>query len=138
MGQQQAKAVGIEGKSHMKEVYAEDDTMMYRKGLRLITKSDNVDIDAKVAERMRFCCEEKWKTYLRCMEGRSTTYAPECAIQKEAADFCVGRLDKDQLTLGTQKKYVMGFVQSEARVRSAISVSDWRQELSPESEKAPT
>ena len=116
----------------MREVYAEDDTMMYRRGIKRITSADDIDIESKVTERMKFCCEEKWKSYLRCMEGRTLSYASECVVQKEAADFCVGRIDKEKVKLGTQKKYVMGFLQSEARIRSAISTSEWRKQLTPD------
>ncbi|KAJ9453498.1 hypothetical protein DIPPA_04955 [Diplonema papillatum] len=121
------EANGVQGKSHMREVIAEDENLVYRRSVSLISDDARLEIDRKVTERMRFCCEEKWKDYLRCMEGRTLSKNPECVAIREVADVCVEQLSRKQITANTKKKHVMGLLQGEARLRTAISVPEWRQ-----------
>eukprot|EP01063_Lacrimia_lanifica_P025475 TRINITY_DN33291_c0_g1_i1.p2 TRINITY_DN33291_c0_g1~~TRINITY_DN33291_c0_g1_i1.p2 ORF type:complete len:164 (+),score=64.40 TRINITY_DN33291_c0_g1_i1:62-493(+) len=131
--------VGIEGKTHIREVVAEDEMMMYRRGMKLLDGDADAEVQRKVNERLRFCCEEKWKDYLRCMEGRPLSTTNECRALKEVADVCIERLNRDQITANMSKRYVMGFLQGESRIRSRISLDDWarRMDVPEDAEAAP-
>eukprot|EP01059_Diplonema_ambulator_P007126 TRINITY_DN16654_c0_g1_i1.p1 TRINITY_DN16654_c0_g1~~TRINITY_DN16654_c0_g1_i1.p1 ORF type:complete len:151 (+),score=28.99 TRINITY_DN16654_c0_g1_i1:148-600(+) len=130
MGQGGAKEgpqIGVEGRTHMKEVMAEDETLIYRRSVMQLKDNAYQEIDRKVTERLRFCCEEKWKDYLRCMEGRNLSKTPECEALREIANVCVERLDRQKIKATMSKRYVMGFFEGESRTRGAIQVTRWRE-----------
>ena len=106
-----SSSVGVVGRSHMAEVQAEDENLAYRRGVKLLDTDDRREIDRRVTERLRFCCEEEWKDYLRCMEGRALSQNPECFPIKEKANVCVERLNRAQITATSEKRHVMNILQ---------------------------
>ena len=115
MGQAQGtigeRECGVVGRNHMREVMAEDETLAYRRSVTLLGTEDRQAIDLKVTERLRFCCEEKWKTYLRCMEGRARSLNPECHVFRDEASACVQKLDREKITATSEKRHIMGLLQ---------------------------